>query len=1625
MTRTREGAGAATASGMDYQARVGAWLAVALLSDEEAAVPWLPSGGVSRLELETAEPVPDINVRTTDSGRVLCEIKRRIRSFTANKDSRVGEVVAQVVRQIEGSAGAGRPLLSPKDRIVLVTDSESARSVVVELPVILRSARETDCDGFWNATACADTRKRFVSLVDLVWSVVHGSSPTRDEVWGVAKLFDVVVLDVQPGGDGEIIALDRLTRSVIAEKEDATQVWATLVEYCSSRAQERASFDAPGLRGYLRSKSVRLKSTPSYALDIEQLQSASKEMAGWLRRHRTIPTREGEQPLERMVADVAQSAAVEGDLVLVGEPGAGKSGLLAQVFEALVAKSPRVVLLAVDKLQSTSPMALRSELGLTHGFLDALANWEGGAPGVLIIDALDAARGEQSARMLGDLIGAVMSSDAHDWNVLASIRHFDLQHSPSLRAMFSGEPPNKDLVVSSLRKLRHVFVPLLGGDELRQLESKSPELWGVWENASPSLKALLRNPFNLRLMAELLLAGISPDELSPIRAQVELLNSYWEARVEGGVARDQRRELLVSLSGQMLADRALQVRSDAVSGPASVLKGLCSDAVLTLWNGVTAFSGSQQHVAFSHHVLFDYAVARLLCDGAQPLAQWLAEDELRILVVRPSVRLYFEALWYSGKERRSFWQVALDVTESSSVPLVAKLVAPVVAVELATVLGDFDAQRAVCRNDEDRGRQLARSIIGAVVASPTRTIEAASLWLEWAGAMYERADTMATAYSLLPLLAHLLEWRESLAARSMSALGALARTLLRALQNSEEGGFAAERLLPIVLKTASTDFGATSEVLQPFLAPKRVVERGANELPIFARHVLELLGDAELIEQLYLSAFGYRDDSRELEPMGPSQIHRFTAPRSQNYEHALWQLAESFPEVVRAHPESGVRAVAAAVDYLVENEHADTLAKGELESFEFDDVVAHTQLDFSSIWDHGGGAGLADPLRLLEELDRYLGELAEDPQRSDELDSLLKLVAGRCRYAVYWRRLLRLGAKYPSQIGSRLRSLSWAGPLLSGYDTLFEAGQFLAAVYSDLSHGERGRAERAILSIGEGPQGSGRRLQGRLLSCIPAELIETGDARELLSAIRESGEEPRNEPPFAFTTSTSAYGEREYLLDQGVDIDTEANQRLQALGEPVAGFASRFVNEMPKEDDVREQLPFLGALHGALAELGDAADETQRVHAQGSASSAAAAIARSDALLDVAGARELVEQVLVEAAGSAYPPSDVERNRDFDRGPSWGKPAPRVDAAEGIIALTRFAECSTGVVVSVLNTLSKDPANSVRFQIAGRLLCLYETNPELMWELLDAFVDTDSSPTVVEASIDRVLRRLAGHHPSAALAVGMRAHGRFHGAEHAAGLREGCAALVLDLWLYKSEQTAGEVLEQWVASPLDWYEEVSRVVLNLRDRVGDGGENEEVRKRRSKAVVLLTSVATEAAAVLNSTFSDAAAPPPAEAKARAKRAHQLIDSIATQLYFASGAFDTKSDRRQVRREQFEPGQFFAEVEPVFCALIGHGHPEVIHRVVETLLHVLPGDPLSALGLVARAVKSGAKHGYQFEALGAKLVVALVARCLADFRIILRESDAAQRAVVELLNVFADAGWPEAYQLTYRLEDIYR
>ena len=1404
--------GAAAAGGFNFQHRVAAWVAAHILAEKAASPPWnLPvESTLEWLRCETEQPVDDLLIGTSVDGLIFMQVKHRI-NLSSRADSDLSSAIDQFVRQFISSRNktgrstqTDRPLDPAKDRLVLVTSSISSEPVRVHIPRVLRKIRSLTQGQTIDETATNNDERQALSTIRehicRAWKALMDAEPSQGELKELLSLMYIQVLDVDSEGEGEREAKNLLRSEVLRDPDQADQAWSHLVALCANYAANGSGADRAIFQRELLDAGFDIKIPRSFEADINRLRSQSRQTSKALDHLAQIQIGSTTIKIDRACTQALKQAAEQQSLVVVGEPGAGKSGSLHELVEALDSAGRDYVFFAVDHLASRSLGELRQELGLEHELLEVLRSWPGQQPAFLVIDALDAARADTAGNMIRELIRRVIE-ESRRWRVVVSIRKYDLRYGVEIQQLFSGDPPTgfRD---PEFQHVRHLNIPQLSDEELEQIGSKSPQIKLLIEKAPEKFLELLRVAFNLRLLAELLNTGINVDELTSIRTQGELLDWYWQYRViRSDDLGDAREVVLRQVCEAMVEKRTLRVHRSVVARPdtSTVLNDLLSTHVLIEWQPSSEAQPDRYILAFSHNVLFDYAVARLLFRGdAAGIIRYLTGNPDLVIVIRPSIVFHFSHLWNIDKSRRAFWDLVFRIIQADNIPEIGKLIGPAVAAELTKTMDDLEPL-CTALEASDQGKQEAAEEAFRYLAGALRALlkeenligPGAGPWFQLVDRVIERSLRRPVAYTIRYLLTVLCDYPERFTQNQKEAAGRTARRLLEFAWSQEpRDPWLVIHALQCVCRTFDSDRNESTSLIRRAIAPLHLKQFGFKELPWLAQEVKRLIPfDPGLVADIYCSAFSHQEESEEPTPMGTSQILSLISNRRQDYESALYVLAEAFPEFLRTAPQEATRSLVAVMQAYVEQRHAPAYDDVQDEKFDFYGRVAYIRTDYSHIWDEGDAYRHEEPLKMLDAFQNFLEELAKK-EKKEELRALIEIIVLENRTAVIWRRLLIVGSRYPEMLGKEILPLAWALPVLTSSDTTSKAGEYLKAIFPVLKPDQRQRIEQAILSIPETMPRDPRKLavmrRDHLLGCLQLEAIVTEEARQRLEELQDQNAVPCNEPIFRIEpVEWQPDGEEEFLKDQGVPVDTESNRRIRELGRSVKKFSDKHFNSSPSIEEAKAILSALRVLHNALTHAdADGVHPKQKDYAWGILAAASACIVRAESFSCNDDLGTFVKGVLLEASCYPKPVHDPQYDTQFDERPGWS-PAARIDAAEGLVTIAQHLNCTTPDVLEAVERLSNDSVPAVRYQIVSGLDFLYRPAPELMWRIIERMSKQEQSRGVLQGLLSGTLSRLAGIESERVATFTKIIFNRIHEGAGAEEVRKFCVGIFSKLYIWK------------------------------------------------------------------------------------------------------------------------------------------------------------------------------------------------------------------------------------------------
>jgi hypothetical protein len=1317
------------------------------------------------------------------------------------------------------------------------------------------------------------------------------------------------------------------------------------------------------------------------------------------------------------LADAFREFVAGGHGVLIGAPGVGKTHLLkATVHELREARNNVCLFLPVDRMPFESDADLRTELGATGDILSFFESETRERPGYLIVDALDAVRGDRPRSYVLGLVRRVLARLSDSWTVVLSIRTYDALRSVELDELF---PPASQAAARAGYQLpgavcRHFYVPPINDGDVEAAKAQLPWLQPLWDEGHDDLRELLRIPFNLWLLERLLAGGTTVDEVSPVHSEVQLLNLFWRQRVRSGPLEPDQRHLASRAAGAMVRQRTLWAQRNDVyeAGANEAWMMLHSSEVL---------QDAGTRVSFGHNVLFDYAVSvEILDDDADAIANFLRQEPDRALFLRPTLNYFFARLWFTN--RTLFWEIfwTLLAAKEPQVRLVAQVLPPGIVAREARSLDDVEP---LLSRVESNAVNSGDAVLRVLQAIRTNAIANDGVWSEFA-ARAARRPSHVYSWSLARFLPELLEREQqrsepNAAIREHISTGA--RSLLRLALDSHDQALeqlAAAWLVSVVARTYDVDPADARALFEAILSriadpntPVDLIYRLASAVQHFWNE------DPGLAATVYAATFAHVETSEERTHIGGIVI-ALTSNRRQDFGLAQYVLLEEAPRFAREQPVFAMRAlVQSAAGAAFTREGIDEAVPEE--TFDFRGKRVRYKQDNSHFWD-APGTVQEDVQKLLEIILAYLTELQAG---SVELEKAVDVIAENAASAFIWRGLLKAGARDAAKYTRLLRELLWAEPVLSHPETAPEAAAFLAVAAPLLDDTELRRVEDTVVELAAQDPGRARHWARRLIAQMPESRLATDAARELREEALTDSDASSNLPLVSVSTFSEGYDTEDWLRDEGVEMDAPANKRILTATDGLQEFASRFLNEKTVPND---------AVAAMVAPLGEA---LELLHSEDDLPAAlldaawarigeAAAVAARSATLDQGATDALRRALLACASGGA--PRPAENADETFVVPAWS-PAARNEAAQGIPRLLRHR--TDDEMVAALHALATDPAPSVRYLLARELPRLVPEHEDSFWQLTALYAAQERNHVVQQALGTALLAVASPDHEDLVTQTLDQLLRRVPLTDIAQSppYEDQVGGLIVGLAVARRNEWAVAQLEDALRGAPSPY--LSTLVFHLLHYVGYKWIADPARRGMAEAALgWLPQIIERVHRSLRDEVNRAQSGDSDDEKA-IRSLFDVFDHIVSRFYFASGIHEGSGEQLATREEIC---LFFNAIRPILQQLgeitggtSGLGLPaRTAHQFIKLLRGSIACDPAEVLHLTRLAIDGARGAGYAFDPMAAQEVTAIVETVLADHREAARTGPPLDD-LMRVLDAFVQAGWPEAQRLVWRLEELFR
>lgn len=1306
---------------------------------------------------------------------------------------------------------------------------------------------------------------------------------------------------------------------------------------------------------------------PQFSDDIGRLRDHTERTIVIEKAHRRLDPQDASFRIERTVLVPLAGVLDRQSVLIVGPAGAGKSAVLLETADHLRASGADVLFLDAGDPQMVDP---RSRLALDHALEDVLRVWPGqDTVGYLFIDGLDATRSGAAYDVMVHLMRA-MRELAPQWRLCVASRDFDLRYAPALEELFPARaalPIDAALRSGQFPRVAHVTVGPLDADEIADVAEESELLGQLFERASPAMRDLLVNPFNLRIAAEVVEHG-NIEEIARVSGRNDLLDLWWRKKLSARCRFTEGEALLRTSVDLMTERRSMQLPVAALSG-GDVLEALLSEGVL-LQEGP-----HHQFVRIFHAAVFDYAVYRLLLQ-TQPLHVFLQSDPDRCLFVLESLHLQLESLWTMGADL--FIKQLLNLFELPARRLFLITAVRVLA-ERASIVSEI-VPILQAPNSEAPVRYIVRTLI--YLHQREAALVGDRPWSAIASEMAARLPRFE--HDTLLLLIELLKPRDcdEVSQQDMELIAGAAHDCISfRLRADPYDARLMGMAIEVFARTYDYDPQSSLPLLEQLLQSERLERLGQYELMAWSGCV-EHIHDGRALVELYRAFFSPIDLPDVQVSLGGSQIMGMTQNARQMPETARHALAAQFPAFLAEDPDAAIEALAAVLEGRMRVE-----SRGH--SFSVTIGAQHFELydDYTSIWERPLGAN--DPWQtMVAAVESWIQDGFAQCD-SSRFSIAFERSTTFARAMMLWRLLVRNASASAVSAAMVAPLLEHRNALIS-YDLREAIVQYLTRGYGQLDQETRARLDSALLSIvdqeaNEQLRGPRQCLLAEYAKLLPPEAI-TNDRLRTISweASENDDQESDDQRDISTETLAQAYAYRPSNRLESHSNDAALIDNLYALTAPGVTMPTR-------ERLLRTLQATAPLLDRVTTDVKAAASDTM-----------ASAIMRGlqAQLFDPGDYNQLQEWLLAAVRFEAA--ETLEGDSDWV---SWGTPWR---FGEGAIALELLYRLHpTQAIIEALRSLTGHPASASR-AVALQGLVRTLGDPEVAMSIaIQSAVDPSAS--VVHAALD-LARRFADVDARRYSSVVLRAYDTLRSRQSTSDALNTAVRFLLDLAL-QGEASATATINAIFSEPWEHLESIDRWAIFVIAKLASNDS-----AAASQARELLLRAAESARSGLGSLMERRGGSLdsyPPEDRRRAEAWLKVVAAIAQRLYFQY-SFGARS--RSVTD--------LVELTPIFEALGAVPLVGSAYYLVKTLHSFAAIDPPNVLRLAHVAFRSGGL-GLASDPMAEGDMREFVLLYAGEYRTLLSDDPQTLEAILDIVDLFVDAGWPAWIDVILELDRVYR
>ena len=1307
--------------------------------------------------------------------------------------------------------------------------------------------------------------------------------------------------------------------------------------------------------------------------------------------------------------------ALGGHGLIIGNPGSGKTYSLKQLHNILNRRGITSLYIAIDNFTSVSNHEFEEEFFLKTGDnliskleqeLNRIQN--NNSKGVIIFDSFDSARDESVKHKFLILMKKMKNTIGDKVNIIASCRSYDARISTGLQEIFPTSAHANNI------HCRHFLI-----DELEETEVISAlDKLGVdathYRTFSKEFMALLRNPFNLWLFEQCGENTKLINEMGKLNSEIQLLDLFWDKRISGSDM-EISEKILHKITNLMLNNRSLSIKKR------DVFKSEYQKAWNRLLsNGIISYSDSMKSkVSFSHNILFDYAVAKLvLIDQLEEFTSFIEDDTSRLIFMRPSLMYFLSYIWVN--ERSFFWKITFDVMSSDRLPTVTKFIIVNTIVTHAKEVQDLEI---LLIKSENRDKNcLIQYILQAV--SIFKVIEE-PIWLDFICELYKTIEDDLLGVLSFSLLEITTTAVNNSKIYTIDRCGLVSRDIYARYNKDMVSDLwirnvIRRAIIPNICRTFSSNLEASTSIIKEIIDDINESGDNIDLIDTICREIIHLFKqNFEIADYIYLKVTSGNVTNKEITRLGGSSVLNLTSNRQQDFNMCKYSLYSSINEIIEIDKFKGIKICVRTLNSIA-------LSNAKQQPWDvinvtLDDVLLSIIEDGSEWWT----CGYID-----EEIGVYSKIIVDylnilNSKEMVQVDAFFSMLAEEVNSAYIWNLILKNIDYKSAYLIQKIFPFCIAPDALLSRSLIYSICTFIENCNMYFNPKQIEDIEAAILSLENWTDGDDEWvniLKLKLLLSINEDILISDELKKIRKSIQGNEKKYENRPLLEFTPFTSNnYSDTYKGKLKRININVENNDDLIDLMENLYDINNGFSKE--SEEQSNENLDLIMSsvmcLHAKLLDLHIEANlekEALKLIANG---------AKNALILDCMNPKlSYISNYKCILTLIINTPHFIEKELNFISLHRCYVETPKHIAAKMICVLIAFLDNDD--LIDEYEILENQISGSSKCILICNIYNLYEKKQAFMWQKLmvySTYKEFFYKESVVDClwyllrfNDDRVLKTL---------------HILINNNLQDTSIINYAIGLVIYFYFNSKDELVSNIMIDISKNPVlyKWHgingisENLFEIIRFDKLNSSNQGDITKVIQFLNGSIKNLMTIIVDLNRKLDEKASDFEV-----LSNELKNNYAVFDLIINNLYFKSGALK----ENKIEGDASLGKVYYVTIKPLIVTVLKTINesesflisPATIHNFVQMLNYQLEFDTIEIVDFIKTLVINGKKTGYLGDPLAINEMVTFMEKLFADYKYVI-QNEAVLFNVLLILDKFAEIGSDKAVSFIWRLEEIFR